>query len=213
MIPRILDHPPRWAAHFLDLVVSSGERDAIYLTFDDGPDPDTTPRFLDVLGEFECPATFFQLGARIDRHTGIVKRVAVEGHTIGIHGYEHLRWLMKSAEWIKSEISRTVDAIKDASGLEPRLVRPPHGAIGPGALKAVREAGGKIVLWNLSLSDWRPIDTAELTYSALDRARGGDIILLHDSGKGAESTLKALPGIITGLRERGFKLAKLGQSL
>jgi len=199
------EHPPRWAAKFSEWIVVRGPAGGVYLTFDDGPDPDTTLRFLDQLASLDCLATFFMLGEKVAKHPSLARRVAETGHTIGIHGYTHESWLLKSSEWVGKEIERTRSAIFDATGVNATLCRPPYGRIGPGALKSVRELGLPFILWTICPDDWKPTPPADLVLRATEKTHDGDIILLHDSGRGAETTLAALPYIVSALRDKGLK--------
>jgi peptidoglycan-N-acetylglucosamine deacetylase len=199
------DQPPRWLAHFSRRVIARGAPGGVYLTFDDGPDPASTPEFLRVLAAHECKATFFMLGSKVKENPVMAKAVREAGHTIGVHGYSHESWLRMSADEIKNEIKLTLEQIESAAGVRPSICRPPYGRVGFAALRVARELEMKIVLWSLAPDDWRPTPPDLLVSRVLDKIHEGDIVLLHDAGKGAETTLKALPDLIAGLHDKGLK--------
>jgi len=197
--------PPRWAANFSEWIVVHGAPSGVYLTFDDGPDPKTTPRFLDALNALDCKATFFLLGTNVEKYPAIVHSIVTAGHAIGIHGYNHQSWLLKPASWVEEEIIRCRSVLFDAAGVTPSICRPPYGRIGPGALKAARELNIPFVLWSICPDDWNPMPLSDLVTRAADKAIDRDILLFHDSGRGAETTLAALPEIIVQLRAKGHQ--------
>jgi peptidoglycan/xylan/chitin deacetylase (PgdA/CDA1 family) len=185
-------------------VIARGPAGGVYLTFDDGPDPAATPEILSILKAFDCRATFFVLGENVGKYPSLLRAAIDQGHTVGIHGWDHSSWLLKPAREITSDLQRNAGTIGEVAPYLPRLVRPPFGRIGSGALKAVREMELTLVLWSICPDDWRPQAAEDITRKCLTGLQDGDIILLHDSGKGAANTLAALPDIIKGIREMGL---------
>ena len=150
----------------------------IALTFDDGPDPDHTPRLLDVLARHGARATFFLVGERAARHADLVARLAAEGHEIGNHSWDHpsLPTLEGSAQ--ADQLRRARDALAPHGG---RLMRPPYGDQTFRTHGVARRLGYRVVLWSVNGGDWRGEDAATLTERLLARAVPGAIVLLHDS--------------------------------
>jgi peptidoglycan/xylan/chitin deacetylase (PgdA/CDA1 family) len=188
-------------------VIARGDPGGIYLTFDDGPDPDTTPRVLELLAKDNTPATFFVSGIQAEKHPDLVRAISAAGHGVASHGYHHrsLGWAGTGA--CREELQRSVTTISYILNQPPpihnskflilnSLFRPPYGRFGPGVLKAAKELGLTIVLWSLSARDWKPASPRELADRIVTRVRPGDIILLHDRGRFAEAMLQALPEII-----------------
>jgi len=150
------------------------------LTFDDGPNPAVTPELLDLLERHEVRATFFVTGDHVRAFPELTKEIAERGHTIGNHTDTHRRLVFSSAARIAAELDRCDDAIAQAIGGKPRWMRPPFGFRGPLLNGAVRRWGGAgVVMWSLLAWDWKPSAPAKVIRH-LRRARGGDIVLLHD---------------------------------
>ncbi len=205
----LYDLPPRLAALLFRGVIAKGPPGAVYLTFDDGPDPSQTPHFLQILRAMNCPATFFLTGSNVIDFPVVALQIAHANQGIGSHGFSHLSLLSASRVSARKEIAASVKAIEQATGVQPKLFRPPYGRIGPGVNAAAAELGMMTVLWSLSGADWKEKNSAALTARIVNRARDGDVILLHDAGKCAPVTLAALPDIINGIRAKGLQIAPL----
>lgn len=205
----IYDLPPRIAATLFRGVIANGPSGALYLTFDDGPDPIYTESFLRVLTALNCRAAFFLSGEKVVEHPQIVRQIAESGHIIGSHGFSHKSMLFLNHDSAKRELLPSLEAIESAIGIRPVFFRPPYGKFNPGVLSAALELDLTTVLWSLSGSDWKERDPAVLTRRIVDNAKDGDIILLHDSGKFADVTLAAVPDIVTAIREKGMRFAPL----
>jgi peptidoglycan/xylan/chitin deacetylase (PgdA/CDA1 family) len=161
-------------------VRQTGDASTMALTFDDGPNPAVTPLLLDLLDRHSARATFFLMGQHVRAFPALAKEIADRGHTIGNHTETHRRLVFCSPTEIRSELDRCDDAIEGATGKKPRWMRPPFGFRGPLLDGAVRRGGGAgVVMWSASARDWRP-GPPEQVIRSLRRARGGDIVLLHD---------------------------------
>src|SRR5229473_8374524 len=195
-----------------------GRRDtnAVALTFDDGPSPDTE-RILDVLGAHEASATFFMVGREVESFPGIAQRVLAEGHEIGNHSYSHPSYLFQSSAETHCQIRRAQSVIAETIGVRPQMVRPPYGVRTPAYFRATRALDLQTVQWDVAGFDWRRITPRQIADNVLRKARPGSIILLHDgdsAGKNArKNTVEALPLIIRGLRDRDLQIAPLSQLL
>jgi peptidoglycan/xylan/chitin deacetylase (PgdA/CDA1 family) len=200
-------------------LLSRGTREApprVALTFDDGPWPGTTDRVLDMLGELNVKAAFFVIGRYVERHPELVRRIDREGHLIGNHTYDHLglSFLRGAAFW-RSQLDRTDTAIERATGLRPRLYRPPLGMKTPISSRAVRHSH-TTVTWTRSAKDGLSTTSDRILARLLPRSRAGDILLLHDgvspqSRRDPSVTTNALPTLIRGLRNRGLEPVRLDQ--
>jgi len=172
----------------------------VALTFDDGPHPVYTGPILDILEEKGAKATFFVVGFRAERHPEVLRRMVRLGCEIGNHTWSHADLSKLSDSAIRNELEKTSDAIRAAAGVVPALFRPPYGSIRTSSLPSIPM---QETLWTVDSRDWVSKNAAKVTAAAVNGARNGDIILLHDF---YASTRDALPGIIDGLRERGFTL-------
>jgi peptidoglycan/xylan/chitin deacetylase (PgdA/CDA1 family) len=180
---------------------------AVALTFDDGPWPGDTERVLAVLKRYRVPATFFMVGYLIRRYPEIVHAVRHAGQQIENHSFDHpisptLAELTEQR--ITGEIN-DVNAALQRDGVHPTLFRPPGGSYNDFVIQEARTLGMRIVMWSVDPKDWKSSRTAkQVRRSVLARVEPGSIILLHDGGGDAAHTIKALPGIIRGIRKRGL---------
>ena len=148
------------------------------LTFDDGPDPETTPRLLDLLARHGAKATFFLVGKRAAKHPGLVARLAAEGHAIGNHSWDHPALSRLPAAAVAEQLRRAAAAIGDA---RPRLMRPPYGDQSLASHLAARRLGLTVVAWTVVGADWADDDGPAIAARLLAGLHPGAILLLHDS--------------------------------
>ncbi len=196
----------------LGLVRVGRAREAgLALTFDDGPDPETTPQVLDALREAGVPATFFVLADRAEAHPELIRRMLAEGHEVHPHGEVH-RHAWTRAPWgVWQDVQRAAERLQRLTGVRPTYYRPPHGAYTLATVLALRAAHLTGAHWTVEAHDWRPDFTPEdVTRRVLEHARPGGIIVMHDAGPGAENTIPALPGLIAELRAREYVFRPLG---
>jgi peptidoglycan/xylan/chitin deacetylase (PgdA/CDA1 family) len=195
-----------------------GRRDtgSVALTFDDGPSADTE-RILDILDEHKLRVSFFMIGRNVERLPQTARRVAAEGHEIGNHSYSHPIFLYRGSNETRRQLERTQDVITTATGVRPRVARPPCGVRTPGYFAATKALGLRTVQWDVAGFDWKQRTAKQIAHEVLIRARAGSIILLHDGDSGRKrdrsETVVALPLIIEGLRARGLRIVPLMQLL
>jgi len=193
-----------------------GDRNAVALTFDDGPSPDTE-RILDVLGAHEASATFFMVGREVESFPGIAQRVLAEGHEVGNHSCSHPSYLFQRASETDAQIRHTQSIIAETTGVRPQMARPPYGVRTPAYFLATRALDLQTVQWDVAGFDWKRITAQRIADNVLRKAQPGSIILLHDgdsAGKNArKNTVEALPLIIRGLRDRDLQIAPLSRLL
>lgn len=153
--------------------------DAVHLTFDDGPDPRSTPAVLDVLANHGARATFFVVGRAAQRHPDLVNRIRREGHTIGSHGYLHSHaW--RTAPWSTSaDLRRGIDVVADLAGEDRRrlTLRPPYGKLNVGSL---RYLGATTAWWDVDPRDYECRSGKEIFDRLAPDLRPGAVVLLHD---------------------------------
>ncbi len=171
----------------------------VALTFDDGPAP-TTQKLLRYLADKRVKATFFMLGQQVETYPKLAKAVAGAGNEIGVHTWDHRDLTKLSPQQIDREITSTIRILKEV-GITPRYLRPPYGAMNAKVHAAAKRAGLPMVLWNVDTLDWQTRSTAKTVAAALKGTRRGSIILVHDIHKW---TVEAIPGIIDGLRAKGY---------
>ena len=161
-------------------ICRTGNSGTLALTFDDGPNPSVTPTLLDLLDRHETRASFFLIGRHVRAFPELAKEIAARGHTIGNHTDTHSRLTFLSPRRISEELSRCYEAIERATGRKTQWMRPPFGFRGPQLAPILRRRGdADMVMWSIWARDWKP-QPPEPVINRLRRARGGDIVLLHD---------------------------------
>lgn len=176
----------------------------VALTFDDGPWPQSTQAILDVLDEHEVRATFFMLGGRVQRNPDLVRKMARDGHLLGAHSVSHRPFSRIKSKEVRQQIVRGRRIIRKASGVDTPWLRPPYGSMNSGAWRAVRKEGARVVLWDVDSNDWKKPGAKKITRAVVKRVKPGSIVLLHDGGGDRTQTVEALPGIIEGLKNKGY---------
>lgn len=192
-----------------------GDDKVIALTFDDGPDPEETPRVLDILKQYGAKATFFAIGSKVRQHPELAKREIEEGHELANHTYNH-RFLSSSTlttEQIREEIGRTQQSIFMATGHMASLFRPPGGMFNDKVLEEAKREQLQTVLWSWhqDTRDWARPGIGRIVRKVLRNARGGDIVLLHDYVSGKSQTAAALAIILPELQKKGYRFVTVSE--
>lgn len=173
---------------------------AMALTFDDGPDPEWTPRVLDMLAETGAKATFFVIGDQADRHPDLLARITAEGHEIGNHSWNHPSFPALSEAEIEAQITRTRDVLAPHVG--SLLLRPPYGDQSLASWRIARRLGYRMVLWNRTALDWTWDSAEQITQRLTADAAPGAIVLLHDSLRTYdEASVRGRQRTIEGVRQ------------
>ncbi len=155
------------------------------LTFDDGPDPEWTPRLLDALSALGARATFFPIAPRAAAEPGIVERILAEGHVVGVHCHEHVRHSERSADEVRHDGERALGMLRSL-GARPTLWRTPYGDVAPFSEEVAGELGLRIVGWTVDTHDWRGDLAEEMFDLARPGLTDGAVVLAHDGiGPGA----------------------------
>ena len=205
---------PVRAAAFPHLA-GQGDPGHVALTFDDGPDPAATPRFLDFLAARGIRATFFMLGSMVVRARGLAAEVAAAGHEVGVHGYEHRYLPLRGPAATRSDLARATELIADVTGRWPAFFRPPYGVLSGPSLLALRPLGLTPVLWGASGREWDSGATGDsVLQNVLRGLAGGVTVLLHDSDSVTPSisaaALAALPSLLDECQGRGLRVGPVG---
>ena len=170
------------------------------LTFDDGPRVNTTGLLLEELSRRGVQASFFLVGECIPGNEGLVRRMAAEGHQLGVHTYSHVKLAGQDRACFDREVGSVRAMLTELLGPGDYWLRPPYGLLDQGVR---RWSDGPLVLWSVDPEDWKVRDADRVTEAVLSRVRDGDIILLHDV---YPSSVVAAGRIADGLLERGFRL-------
>jgi peptidoglycan/xylan/chitin deacetylase (PgdA/CDA1 family) len=192
-----------------------GRPDHVALTFDDGPDPRSTPAFLELLHARGVRATFFLLGEMLSKAPDLGAELVAAGHEVAVHGWQHRCLLVRGPRGTYDDLARARDLIGTVTGRQPRWFRPPYGVLTTSALRAAQRLGLTPVLWTAWGRDWEARATPEsILATVTGPLRGGGTVLLHDSdctsAPGSwRRTLAALPALIDGVRARNLRVGPL----
>jgi peptidoglycan/xylan/chitin deacetylase (PgdA/CDA1 family) len=201
---------------FTPALVGVGRKGHVALTFDDGPDPESTPQFLDALDGLGWRATFFMLGDMTRRDPGLARAVAERGHEIAVHGDVHGNMLRRTPGHARDDIRRAFDTVATATEVAPRWFRPPFGISSYASLRAARRLGMTTVLWTTWGRDWRREATPDTVVADVTRRYlDGGTVLLHDSDCTSypgswRSALGALPRLADEFATRGLTVGPVG---
>jgi len=195
----------------------------VVISFDDGPDPQWTPKILDVLKQYNVKATFFTIGLEAEKYPGLLKRIYREGHEIGNHTFTHPDISAISAQYARVELNLTERLLAAKLGIKPVLFRPPYSidqepdtADEVRPLELTQSMGYITVGDKIDPDDWRDDPRPspdQITQSVMSQLGHGSIILLHDGGGNRANTVKALPMIIEGLHSRGYQIVSVHELL
>ena len=172
----------------------------IALTFDDGPGP-YTAHLLDVLDQYGAKATFFLIGSKVSSQANVVRSSHARGHQLGNHSWSHPELPKLPVDQIAGEIDRTNDAIKQATGVTPAILRPPYGAVNGVVLEQLRLRGMSSILWSVDTRDWADRNSDIVCSRAVAGARPGAVILMHDIH---QTSVGAVPCILSALKQQGY---------
>lgn len=186
---------------------------AVYLTFDDGPIPEVTPKVLEILARYNVKATFFMVGENIDKHPDIFAQVVAGGHSIANHTYNHMKgWNFRTKTYLENveKWEEVVNRQPCAPVNRRKIFRPPYGRTWWWQRKALVNRGYTIYLWDVLTRDYNKSRTPEEMFDQIKRqTRPGSLINFHDSMKSNERMLEVLPKAIEWLQKEGYELAAL----
>ncbi len=198
-------------------LAGQGDPGHVALTFDDGPDPQSTPEFARVLAERGVRATFFMLGSMVVKAPGLAAELAGAGHEVAVHGFDHRYLTLRGPRATRCDLTRATDVIAEATGIRPTLFRPPYGVLSGPALLAAHELGLTPVLWGSWGREWTPgASPASVLQTLVRDLEGGVTVLLHDSGctspPGAwQAGLAALTPLLDECDRRGLRVGPVAE--
>ncbi|MEO0417154.1 MAG: polysaccharide deacetylase family protein, partial [Verrucomicrobiota bacterium] len=179
------------------------------LTFDDGPHPTHTPRLLDILKERNAKCTFFVVGNMARNRTSILRRIVAEGHEIANHTVKHDNLARYSNSALRAELTAAHQMIVAATGIPPRMMRPPGGAITKDQRKLMlKEFGYPTIMWSCDPEDWKKPGVSVVTDRLIKGAKPGGILLLHDLHG---PTIDAVPRTLDTLIAQGYRFITMSE--
>lgn len=206
MFKRLLYQIPAWLQWFYRGVMWRGEAATpiVYITFDDGPIPEVTPRILDILREKNVHATFFLVGDNVAKYPHLYQRILTSGHRVGNHTFHHIKGWRTGTDAYLADVEHCNKVLGYGAG-KPPLFRPPYGRIRTSQKVRLLRRGYKLVLWDVLTHDYNKSYTPELMLDIVKRyTRPGSIIVFHDSLKSGDRMLATLPKVIDYLRAQGY---------
>lgn len=216
----VLDGIFRPASPWFLPVVARGPRRGkrVALTFDDGPDPEVTPKILDLLRHHKAKATFFVIGRHVELYPDLARRIVAEGHELGNHTHAHPRLFnLKLTRGMQREIERAAAIIQHVTGVRPTLFRPPVGLKNPHLAIVARRLRLRVVMWSLHSRDTLFRNPKRISRRVLSRMRPGDIVDLHDGhdlpGQHRRPTVRAVSSILAQSAWRGWSCVTVSELL
>jgi peptidoglycan/xylan/chitin deacetylase (PgdA/CDA1 family) len=211
--PQLLQSPclgPAWAPQVRVVSRMNVAEKVVALTFDDGTDPDNTRRILAILEREHVNATFFPTARSMERYPDLWRRIAAAHFPIANHTYHHAGLAGQCFDAQRRELARATLVFETLGIPELPVIRPPYELFDATTRAAAAAEGLQaVVLWGVDTRDWAGVSAASVRRTALS-GRPGSIVLMHT---GPEATAKALPGIIKGYRDRGFRFVTIGELL
>ena len=182
----------------------------LYLTFDDGPTPEITNWTLDTLKEYNAKATFFCIGANIEKHPTIFQNIIKDGHAIGNHTHNHVKgWKTKTKAYI-TQVLEAEKQIELQQSKRSHLFRPPYGQIKPKQGNTLIALDYKVIMWDILSFDWqKEISEEECLNNVISKSKQGSIIVFHDSVKASKNMMYALPKVLEYFSKAGYKFKSL----
>ena len=177
----------------------------IALTFDDGPGS-YTAHLLDILDQYGAKATFFLIGSKVSGQASVVRSIQARGHQLGNHSWSHPELPKLSVDQIAGEIDRTNEAIRQATGVKPSILRPPYGAVNGVVLEQLRLRNMSSILWSVDTRDWADRNSQIVCSRAVAGARPGAVILMHDIH---QTSVNAVPCILSSLKQQGYSFVTI----
>jgi len=200
---------PKWLKRFYPRAIwnfssrASGKK-IIYLTFDDGPHPNTTPWLLDLLKQYQAHATFFCLGKNAAEYPKLFDRLTAEGHTVGNHSQSHPNGLkVNTDEYVK-------DIINAERSIKSHIFRPPYGKITPGQHRKLKKLGYRVIFWSHITYDFDQKLPSNVRMEKIKSAtKPGAVIVFHDSEKALPQLKVELPQLLEHWKKLGYRFATI----
>ncbi|MHB9133241.1 MAG: polysaccharide deacetylase family protein [Armatimonadota bacterium] len=181
----------------------------VALTFDDGPNPMYTSSILSELERYEARATFFLVGKRVQQYPDLALQILAEGHELANHTYTHPNLTKLTRNEIIAEVLRNRATIKDVTGQQTYLFRPPGGQIDEFVTKQLRALDYNIIYWNINAGEYSKMTPANQSAAIVNKTQDGSIILLHNGP--VDGTLSILPILLNELHRRGFTFVTVSE--
>jgi peptidoglycan/xylan/chitin deacetylase (PgdA/CDA1 family) len=182
----------------------------IYLTFDDGPIPELSPKILKILADFNAKVTFFCVGENIRKYPDIFQKLLKEGHSVGNHTFNHLKaWKTKHEQYLEN-VHLCQQEIAKHLTQEKKLFRFPYGQFNFKIARDLKKSGFDLVMWDVLSKDYNPsLSAKKILVKSIKNSENGSIIVFHDNLKAKEKILQFLPLYLKHFSDIGYKFEKL----
>lgn len=188
------------------------DQKVVALTFDHSWGNRFTPAILDTLKKNDLRVTFFIMGSWAAKYPDVAKRIVADGHEIGSHGYRHENYGDMPPEWVREDIAKAHNLIKEVTGRDASLIRPPNGHYSARSLKVADELGYKTIIWNVDSLDWKNPGRDVIVDRVVKRLKPGAVILMHASDTPVQ-TADALPILLDRIKAEGYQVVTVGELL
>jgi len=192
--------------------VETGEK-MVALSFDDGPDSRFTPEVLKILESYGVKATFFVVGSQAEKKPGLALEIDRQGHELANHTWTHPQMKELDPGQLLSEVASTNLLINRLTGKQNNYFRPPRGELTPGDQADLQRLGFTIVMWAVCLENSQAVTPGQMSARVLKNIAPGEIILLHDGLLDRTKTVQALPLLLEGLKDKGYRAVTVGELL
>ena len=186
------------------------EEPKVALTFDGAWGNEDSSTLLEILERQNVKATFFFTGGWMEKFPEDVKTILSKGHEIGNHSENHKQMSTLTKEQCKEELQKAHDKIKNLTGIDMTLFRPPFGDYDDTVIEAANELGYHVIQWDVDSLDWKDYGKESIIHTVVDHKHlgNGSIILMHN---GAKYTKEALEALIMGVRAKGYEFVKVSE--
>lgn len=189
--------------------VQTGDK-RIAISFDAAWGADQTDELLSILQEYDIKTTFFLVRFWVEKYPEVVQRIGAAGHEIGNHSATHPHLASLTPEQIRFELQSTHDLIKEVSGQEAKLFRPPFGEYNNAVIETAEQVGYQTIQWSVDSLDWKPLSASEIVQRVTSRIQPGAIVLFHNNG---DHTAEALRPILEYCRLNGYQVVPISELL
>lgn len=180
----------------------------VAISFDAAWGNEDTQQLIDILNKYHVNATFFVVGAWVDKYPDSVRALSKAGNEVMNHSNTHPHMPKLSREQMLAEITACDNKIKAVTGVQPTLFRPPYGDYDNALIETLTSSGHYCIQWDVDSLDWKGISASEIQQRVLSKVKDGSIVLFHNA---ALHTPEALPGILEGLQKQGYKVVPISK--
>ncbi|MCO5051370.1 MAG: polysaccharide deacetylase family protein [Verrucomicrobiae bacterium] len=205
---------PQWRYFGPFICAGNPQRKQVALTFDDGPDPQSTPRLLEALQQHEIEAAFFAVGRKVVAAPALANQILRAGHLLENHSFAHsYATNLFPKRRLTADLEAAQRAIEKHTGTTPRYFRPPVGLSNPNTFRVAKALRLQVIGWSIRSLDTRQSDPNRIVRRVVRRLKPGAIILLHDGGIPADQLVATVKLLLAKLREQGYEVVRLDRML